>query len=122
MSDSNARDSKLTTNGQPVFPPANAGEEPTDSNPVPLSPTQPEHRTSDGAQEPQTGPAVFAVPAGNQAGVGSGGGAAGIAGIGAIVTPDDPQKRVSHEQPGKDSANPLPSSLDREALSKPVDR
>jgi hypothetical protein len=122
MADTNERKSSLTDNPQPVFPPANTGEEPTDSNPVTISPTDPEHRTSDGAQEPAARPAIFAVPAGNQAGVGSGGSAAGMAGIGVIQNPGDPQKRVGHEQPGEESESPLPTALDNEPVSKPSDR
>lgn len=122
MADTTERHSKLTDNPQPIFPPATAGEEPTDSNPVPISPTQPERRTSDGAQEPGPAPAIFAIPAGNQAGVSSGGSAAGLAGIGVVQNPDDPQKRAGHEDPGKESANPLETALDREPLSKPSDR
>ena len=34
---------------EPIFPPDDAGNEPTDANPVPLSPTQPQRRTSDGS-------------------------------------------------------------------------
>lgn len=97
-----------------IFRPDDPDKEPTDSNPVPLSPTERARRTSDGDQEPGRGPAIFAVPAGNVGGSGTGSSAAGAAGIGAIVNPDDPQKRVSHEQPGTDSANPLPDALDRD--------
>ena len=47
----------------PITPPRDADEEPTDSNPVPLSPTEPKRRTSDGATEPSTELRVAAVPA-----------------------------------------------------------
>ena len=56
----------------PVLPPADASLEPTDANPVPLSPTEPHHRTSNGAQKPAAQPVVAAVPAS-----GLGGGATG---------------------------------------------
>jgi hypothetical protein len=111
MASTYERNAKLTDNPEPIFPRADAGAEPTDSNPVPISPTQPERRTSDGAQEPAPQPAVFAIPAGNQAG--SGTSVAGMAGIGVIQNPDDPHKRVAHEQPGEESANPLKTALDR---------
>lgn len=122
MANTKDRNSAVNDSSVPIFPPETANEEPTDSNPVPLSPTQPERRTSDGSHEPVAEPAIFALPAGNQAGVGSGGTAAGIAGIGVVQNPGNAQKRAARAQPGEESANPLSTSLDRKPLSKKSDR
>lgn len=62
----------------PVVPPRDSDDEPTDSNPVPLSPTDPEHRTSDGALEPGTQLRVVAVPGAGLSGSGTIGTTSGI--------------------------------------------
>jgi hypothetical protein len=53
----------------PIAPPADPDAEATDANPVPLSPTEPRHRTTDGTKNAETEPGVVAVPA-----MGAGGG------------------------------------------------
>lgn len=97
----------------PIFPPESPDAEPTDANPVPLSPTERQRRTSDGASEQQWNARVLPIPPGNQTGAGAGS-TVGGAGIGMISDEDDPQNRVSHEQPGVNTANPLDSSLPRD--------
>jgi hypothetical protein len=73
----------------PIVPPHDSDEEPTDSNPVPLSPTDPQHRTYDGTTEPATPRRVVAVPG---SGV-SGSGTSGIPVAGPLVKDDDSSRK-----------------------------
>ena len=67
---------------EPIFPPDDAGSEPTDANPVPLSPTQPQRRTSDGAAG-DAEPALPFIPV--VGGGGSSGGGTGTGGTGSAI-------------------------------------
>jgi len=64
-------------NSRPIFPPDDADSEPTDANPVPLSPTQPQRRTTDGTT-PDAQPDLPVIPiVGGTSGSGTGSGTAG---------------------------------------------
>src|SRR5579875_1644686 len=84
----------------PIMPPADAGDEPTDANPVPLSPTEPQHRTSGGARDSEAEPVVAAVPA-----AGLGGGVTG-AGNGLPLAVPVPLNRTD-EETSTDDDRPL---------------
>jgi len=82
------RDELDALSKQPVFPPAT--NLPTDSNPVPESPTDPMHRTSTGdTGAPDDRDVIPVVPVGPaNTGGGGTGGATGIAPIGGVVAAD----------------------------------
>lgn len=67
---------------EPIFAPDDAGSEPTDANPVPLSPTQPKRRTSDGSAD-DAEPALPFIPL--VGGSGSSGSGTGTGGAGSIL-------------------------------------
>ena len=78
---------------EPIFPPDDAGSEPTDANPVPLSPTQPQRRTSDGsADNPE--PALPFIPIIGGSSSGSGTGTAGAGSVLPFASPDDDRQRT----------------------------
>jgi hypothetical protein len=77
-----------------------AGDPHTGSDPVALSPTDPQRQSSEGQPYlDDANPFGRALPNQQDRPMGGAG------------TWTDPQKRVSHEQPGSDAANPLPQAL-----------
>lgn len=89
-------------NTTPGMGPLDPDNEPTDANPVPLSPTDPKRRTGTGEQTPadmDRGPRLAAVPSGGA--LAGGGTAMGgiVAPVGPIDTPErtDPSVRPDSE-------------------------
>lgn len=89
--DSNTRDPLERLASDPVAPPEDPNAEPTDSNPVPLSPTDPRRRTSEG-DSGVVQPGVVPIPLPGAPG-GSGGTPQGSPVVAPIiesdVSPDD---------------------------------